>query len=124
VAPGVVSSRPNPRNALPIRADDPAFATVAVIGQGYVGWPTPMQAVTVGFDVVEYEDEAERVRRLQEGHSYVKDDPVPSIPATNSGRHLNRPTLTSLPGAAPAWRSCHAPTTAAPARSCLRTCSY
>ncbi len=42
----------------------------------------------VGFDVVEYEDEAERVKRPQEGRSYVKDEPVPPIPVINSGRHL------------------------------------
>ncbi|MDQ1675004.1 MAG: UDP-N-acetyl-D-glucosamine dehydrogenase [Actinomycetota bacterium] len=46
---------------------------VVVVGQGYVGLPLAMRAVEVGHDVVGYDIEAERVRRLNDGTSYVED---------------------------------------------------
>ena len=46
---------------------------VVVIGQGYVGLPLAMRAVEVGFDVVGFEIDEKRVKRLAEGDSYVED---------------------------------------------------
>jgi nucleotide sugar dehydrogenase len=46
---------------------------VVIVGQGYVGLPLAMRAVDVGHDVIGFEVDEERVRRLQAGSSYVED---------------------------------------------------
>src|SRR5437588_3019555 len=46
---------------------------VVVLGQGYVGLPLAMRAVEVGHDVVGYDVEEARVKRLLAGESYVED---------------------------------------------------
>ena len=53
------------------RIDPPA--KVAIVGQGYVGLPLAMRAVQVGFDVVGLDVDAERMKRLQAGESYIED---------------------------------------------------
>ncbi len=56
--PGV--GRPGPEN-------------VVVVGQGYVGLALAMRAVDVGFDVVGFDQDEDRVKRLAAGDSYVED---------------------------------------------------
>jgi len=46
---------------------------VVVVGQGYVGLPLAMRAVEVGYDVVGYDVDESRVKRLAAGESYVED---------------------------------------------------
>jgi UDP-N-acetyl-D-glucosamine dehydrogenase len=46
---------------------------VVIVGQGYVGLPLAMQAVSAGFDVVGLEADPARSRQLASGHSYVED---------------------------------------------------
>jgi UDP-N-acetyl-D-glucosamine dehydrogenase len=46
---------------------------LAVIGQGYVGLPLAMRAVGVGYDVVGFDIDDDRVKRLAAGESYVDD---------------------------------------------------
>jgi UDP-N-acetyl-D-glucosamine dehydrogenase len=46
---------------------------VTIVGQGYVGLPLAMGAVEAGHVVVGYDSNAERVRRLTNGSSYVED---------------------------------------------------
>ena len=46
---------------------------VVVVGQGYVGLPVAMRAVEVGHRVVGFDLDAERVRLLAAGDSYVED---------------------------------------------------
>lgn len=62
---------------------------VVVVGQGYVGLPIAMRAVEVGFDVVGFELNVDRVNRLLNGDSYVEDvaDAVLAS-AIESGRYL------------------------------------
>ena len=48
---------------------------VLVVGQGYVGLALAMRAVEVGFDVVGFDQDEERVKRLAAGDSYVEDVP-------------------------------------------------
>jgi UDP-N-acetyl-D-glucosamine dehydrogenase len=48
---------------------------VVVVGQGYVGLALAMRAVAVGFDVVGFDDDDARVKRLAAGDSYVEDVP-------------------------------------------------
>jgi UDP-N-acetyl-D-glucosamine dehydrogenase len=46
---------------------------VVVVGQGYVGLPLAMRAVEVGMDVVGYDVDERRVKRLEAADSYVED---------------------------------------------------
>jgi nucleotide sugar dehydrogenase len=49
------------------------MATCLVVGQGYVGLPVAMRAVDAGFDVVGFDADANKVKRLNAGDSYVDD---------------------------------------------------
>jgi UDP-N-acetyl-D-glucosamine dehydrogenase len=51
----------------------PIARKVAVVGQGYVGLPLAMRAVEVGYDVVGYDVDESRVKRLAAAESYVED---------------------------------------------------
>ena len=51
----------------------PAYERLVVVGQGYVGLPVAIRAVEVGFDVVGFDTDATRVKRLQTGDSFVED---------------------------------------------------
>src|SRR4051812_36714129 len=57
--------------------ENPKFGgrRVVVVGQGYVGLPLAMRAVEVGHDVVGFDVDRERVKRLQAGESHVEDVP-------------------------------------------------
>jgi UDP-N-acetyl-D-glucosamine dehydrogenase len=62
---------------------------VVIVGQGYVGLPLAMRAVEVGFEVVGYDIDAERVKRLAAGESYVEDIAAETLAsALASGRYL------------------------------------
>jgi nucleotide sugar dehydrogenase len=50
-----------------------AAAVCLVVGQGYVGLPVAMQAVVAGFDVVGFDADSSKVKRLNAGDSYVED---------------------------------------------------
>ncbi|MDQ3575346.1 MAG: nucleotide sugar dehydrogenase [Actinomycetota bacterium] len=50
-----------------------AGAKVVVVGQGYVGLPLAMRAVNVGYQVVGYDVDEGRVKRLAAGQSFVED---------------------------------------------------
>ena len=54
---------------------------MVVVGQGYVGLPLAMRAVDVGHDVVGYDVDQQRVKRLAAGESYVEDIPSPQLAA-------------------------------------------
>ena len=46
---------------------------VVIVGQGYVGLPLAVRAAQVGHTVIGYDVDAERVKRLAAGESYVDD---------------------------------------------------
>jgi hypothetical protein len=46
---------------------------LVVVGQGYAGLPVAMRAVEVGFDVVGFDLDVARVKRLGAGDSFVED---------------------------------------------------
>ncbi len=54
---------------------------LVVVGQGYVGLPLAMRAVEAGFDVVGFDTDVERVKRLGAGESYVEDIPSAELGA-------------------------------------------
>jgi len=53
----------------------PVKGKVSIAGQGYVELPIAIRAVEVGYDVVGYEPEPSRAKRLQSGSSCVEDVP-------------------------------------------------
>jgi UDP-N-acetyl-D-glucosamine dehydrogenase len=58
-----------------------------VAGLGYVGLPLAIRAVSVGHEVVGYDTDAVRVKRLEAGGSYVEDVSERELAeALNSGR--------------------------------------
>ena len=63
------------------------MAKVVVAGLGYVGLPLAIRAAAVGHEVVGYDTDAVRVKRLEAGESYVEDVSSCELAATlNSGR--------------------------------------
>jgi UDP-N-acetyl-D-glucosamine dehydrogenase len=61
---------------------------VVVVGQGYVGLPLAMRAVHVGYDVVGFDLDELRVKRLNAAESYVEDVPSDMLAAAlESGRY-------------------------------------
>ncbi|MEU8520853.1 nucleotide sugar dehydrogenase [Streptomyces sp. NBC_01216] len=64
---------------------------VVVVGQGYVGLPLAIRAAEVGHQVIGYDVDAERVKSLAAGESYVEDVSSERIrAATDAGTY--RPT--------------------------------
>jgi nucleotide sugar dehydrogenase len=64
---------------------------VVIVGQGYVGLPLAMRAVAAGYRVTGFDTDAERVKRLVGGESYVEDIPSALIlDGLTSGQY--RPT--------------------------------
>jgi len=64
---------------------------LVVVGQGYVGLPLALRAVEVGFDVVGFDLDVDRIKHLADGDSYVEDISNPRLAAALSGGHY-RPT--------------------------------
>ena len=61
---------------------------LVVVGQGYVGLPVAMRAVEAGFDVVGFDVDVARVKRLAAGESHVEDVPSDVVAqALASGRY-------------------------------------
>ena len=63
------------------------MSAVVVVGLGYVGLPLAMRAVAAGHEVTGYDIDADRVKRLEAGESYVEDVPARELAeALESGR--------------------------------------
>jgi UDP-N-acetyl-D-glucosamine dehydrogenase len=61
---------------------------VVVAGQGYVGLPLAVRAAQVGHDVIGYDTDESRVKRLIAGESYIEDIPAQDLIAvTAAGRY-------------------------------------
>ncbi|MFE5331519.1 nucleotide sugar dehydrogenase [Embleya sp. NPDC056575] len=61
---------------------------VVIAGQGYVGLPLAVRAAQVGHEVVGYDVDRERVKRLAAGESYVEDIPAAEVRAiSDAGRY-------------------------------------
>jgi len=66
-----------------------SYGKLVVVGQGYVGLPLAMRAVSVGWDVVGVDIDANRIKRLEAGVSYVEDISSEELSqALASGRYL------------------------------------
>ncbi|OPC81328.1 UDP-N-acetyl-D-glucosamine dehydrogenase [Embleya scabrispora] len=61
---------------------------VVIAGQGYVGLPLAVRAAQVGHEVVGYDVDRGRVKRLAAGESYVEDIPAAEVRAiSDAGRY-------------------------------------
>jgi UDP-N-acetyl-D-glucosamine dehydrogenase len=61
---------------------------LVVVGQGYVGLPLALRGVVVGFDVVGFDIDAARIKRLAAGDSYIEDISDHQLQAAlDSGRY-------------------------------------
>jgi len=70
-------------------SEEPKLTKVVVVGQGYVGLPLAMRAVSVGMEVVGYDISEVRVSRLASGVSYIEDITDDEIGrAVKSGRYV------------------------------------
>ena len=59
---------------------------VVIAGQGYVGLPLAVRAAQVGHSVVGFDVDADRIKRLAAGESYVDDVPAADLqPILDSG---------------------------------------
>jgi UDP-N-acetyl-D-mannosaminuronic acid dehydrogenase/UDP-N-acetyl-D-glucosamine dehydrogenase len=68
---------------------------VVILGQGYVGLPVAMRAVEVGFDVIGFDVDEQRVAALAAGRSFiddVTDDDLRSMLATGRYRPTRDPS--------------------------------
>ena len=65
---------------------------VVVVGQGYVGLPLAMRAVDAGYDVVGYEVDEGRVKRLLAAETYVEDVPSAELARALATKRY-RPTV-------------------------------
>jgi nucleotide sugar dehydrogenase len=62
---------------------------LVVVGQGYVGLPLAMRAVEAGFDVVGFDVDTTRTKRLSDGDSFIEDVSDERLAeALRSGRYL------------------------------------
>ncbi|MBV8303414.1 MAG: nucleotide sugar dehydrogenase, partial [Acidimicrobiia bacterium] len=76
-----------------------ALTKVAVVGQGYVGLPLAMRTVEVGHDVVGFDVDPARIKRLLAGESYVEDVSAETLAAAlNTGRYHPTTEAKSLGG--------------------------
>ena len=69
---------------------------LVIVGQGYVGLPLAMRAIEVGFDVVGFDVDVERVGRLVSGDSYVEDVPSERLAAALASGHYHPTTDLAL----------------------------
>ena len=61
---------------------------IVVVGQGYVGLPLAMRAVEVGYDVVGFDIDKDRIKALAAGESYVEDiSSAQLLAAIKTGRY-------------------------------------
>jgi UDP-N-acetyl-D-glucosamine dehydrogenase len=67
-------------------------ACVGVIGCGYVGLPLAVGFAKVGYGVVAIDVDAERVRKLQAGQSYIRDVPSEVLAAQVKARRFTATT--------------------------------
>jgi len=47
-------------------------AVIGIVGLGYVGLPLMLRYVEVGFKVIGFDIDAEKVKKLQAGESYIE----------------------------------------------------
>lgn len=74
------------------RKIDDRSARIGVIGLGYVGLPLAVEFAKAGFEVIGFEIDAEKVRSIMAGRSYIGDVPTSDIEAMRAAGKLSATT--------------------------------
>ncbi len=72
------------------------LATIGVIGLGYVGLPLIIEFGKAGFEVIGFDTDADKIRRLYGGRSYIKHIPSREIKGLNNSGRFRATTDFSL----------------------------
>src|SRR5271166_6770763 len=67
-------------------------ARIGVVGLGYVGLPLVVEFAKAGFRVTGFELDAEKVRMLSAGQSYIEDVPAADVAKYRESGHLSATT--------------------------------
>jgi UDP-N-acetyl-D-glucosamine dehydrogenase len=74
-----------------------ASSKLVVVGQGYVGLPLALRAVEVGFDVIGFDLDVDKIKRLADADSYVEDITDARLAAAlGTGRYLPSDSADSM----------------------------
>ncbi len=71
---------------------DDRSARIGVIGLGYVGLPLAVELVAAGFEVIGFDIDAEKIRAIESGHSYIGDVSMEALRSAREGNRLRATT--------------------------------
>ena len=71
---------------------DDRSARIGVIGLGYVGLPLAVEFVAAGFEVIGFDIDAEKIRAIESGHSYIGDVSMETLRSAREGNRLRATT--------------------------------
>ena len=71
---------------------DDRSARIGVIGLGYVGLPLAVEFVAAGFEVIGFDIDAEKIRAIESGHSYIGDVSMEALRSAREGNRLRATT--------------------------------
>ncbi len=71
---------------------DDRSARIGVIGLGYVGLPLAVELVAAGFEVIGFDIDAEKVRAIESGNSYIGDVSMEALRSAREGNRLRATT--------------------------------
>ncbi len=71
---------------------DDRSARIGVIGLGYVGLPLAVEFVAAGFEVIGFDIDAEKIRAIESGNSYIGDVSMEALRSAREGNRLRATT--------------------------------
>ena len=71
---------------------DDRSARIGVIGLGYVGLPLAVELVAAGFEVIGFDIDAEKIRAIESGNSYIGDVSMEALRSAREGNRLRATT--------------------------------
>ena len=71
---------------------DDRSARIGVIGLGYVGLPLAIELVAAGFEVIGFDIDAEKIRAIESGNSYIGDVSMEALRSAREGNRLRATT--------------------------------
>ena len=71
---------------------DDRSARIGVIGLGYVGLPLAVELAAAGFEVIGFDIDAEKIRAIESGNSYIGDVSMEALRSAREGNRLRATT--------------------------------